>query len=330
MTSCYDNFVRDYDYSAVFAAYQYDLRSFVLGEDASFQFQVALGGVMDNDRDRKVTVSLDDALVAGAVAGMKDKGKSSGDYVGSAITAAGISALKVLPPSFYTLEGMDGLTIRKGSHTAAVTVKATDAFASDPDAFKPAYAIAFRIDTAEADTILMNKDYAVIAVKCENRFFGFWTRRGMTRSYDWMGNKSGDDDYESPSLADSRQYELTTVSANSVSCNKVAGSTGQMTLTFDGSSVAISSDDGKITGTGSSTGLPSCKTGKSTSGTRSRTTTAHTTRCATPWPSATASGTGSTSGRTRIPTITRNSYFLGVFAYSLGESPYLARKHLMK
>ena len=100
----------------------------------------------------------------------------------------------------------------------------------------------------------MNKDYAVIAVKCENRFFGFWTRRGMTRSYDWMGNKSGDDDYESPSLAESRQYELTTVSANSVSCNKVAGSTGQMTLTFDGSSVAISSDDGKITGTGSFNG----------------------------------------------------------------------------
>ncbi len=252
-TACYEDYVTDYGTSAVFAAYQYDLRSFVLGEEASFQFQVALGGVMRNEKDRKVTLSLDDALLTGAVAGMKDNSKASGDYVGTAVTDAGITAFKPLPASYRTIEGMDGLTIRKGAHTAAVTIKATDAFISDPDAFKPAYAIAFRIDAADADTVLQNKNYAVIAVRCENRFFGFWSRSGLVRTYDWTGAKTGESS-ETASLADSRQYELTTVGANSVSCNKVAGFSGQMTFTFNGNDITVSSDDGKISGSGSFNG----------------------------------------------------------------------------
>ena len=253
VTSCYEDYVRDYGQSAVFAAYQYDLRSFVVGEDASFQFQVALGGVMKNNLDRKVTLSLDDALLTGAVAGMKDKNKASGDYVGNAVTDAGITAFKPLPASYRTIEGMDGLMIKKGSHTAAVKICATEAFIADPDACKPAYAIAFRIDAADADTVLQNKNYAVIAVRCENRFFGFWTRNGVARSYDWTGAKTGED-REEASLADSRQYELTTLSPTSVSCNKVAGFSGQMTLSFDGNSVTVSSDDGKVTGSGTFNG----------------------------------------------------------------------------
>lgn len=253
LTSCYDDYVGDFDKSAVFAAYQYDLRSFVLGEDASFQFQVALGGVMQNDRDRNVSVSLDDALLTGAVAGMKNKNLVSGDYVGNAITDAGITAFKPLPAAFRTIEGMDNLVIKKGSHTAAVTISATDAFTADPDAYKPAYAIGFKIDSADADEVLENKNFAVIAVKCENRFFGFWSRSGITKTYDWTGSKTGEIS-EKLSLADSRQYEFTTIGANSVSCNKVAGSTGKMTLTFNGSGVTVSSDDGKITGSGSFNG----------------------------------------------------------------------------
>ena len=253
LTSCYESYVSDFDKTAVFAAYQYDLRSFVLGEDASFEWQVALGGVMQNDKDRKVTVSLDDALLSGAVAGMKNKNLASGDYVGNAITDAGITAFKPLPAAYRTIEGMDNLVIKKGKHTAAVKITATDAFAMDADAYKPVYAIGFKIDSADADEVLENKNYAVIAVKCENRFFGFWSRSGTAKTYDWTGTKTGEN-HESLSLADSRQYEFTTTGANSVSCNKVAGSTGQMTLTFNGASVTVSSDNGKITGSGAFNG----------------------------------------------------------------------------
>lgn len=252
-TACYKDYVTDYGTSAVFVAYQYDLRSFVLGEDASFEFQVALGGVMQNTKDRKVTLSVDNSLLSGAVAGMKNKNLSSGDYVGNAITDAGITAFKPLPASFHTIEGMDDLVIKKGAHTAAVKISATSAFAADPDACKPAYAIAFKIDAADADTVLQNKNYAVIAVRCENRFFGFWSRSGVTRTYDWTGAKTGES-HEAASLVDSRQYEFTTVSANKVNCNKVGGFSGQMTLSFDGNNITVNSTDGKVTGSGTFNG----------------------------------------------------------------------------
>lgn len=249
-TSCYDSYVKDYDYTAVFAAYQYDLRSFVAGEDASFQFQVALGGVMKNTRDRRVTVEVDNSLLDGAVAKMSDKSLISGDYVTAALEEAGVTTLKPLPEGSFTLEGMDGLTILSGRHTAGITVKATDALLQDPEAWKPGYAIAFKITGADADTVLQKKNYAVIAVKCENRYFGYWTRGGVRRSYDWAGNEVGEPDRETASLADSRTYLLTSRSASEVSCNKVAGSTGQMTLRFDGNAVTVSSEDGTVSGTG--------------------------------------------------------------------------------
>ena len=249
-SSCYDPYVKDYDYTAVFAAYQYDLRSFVAGEDAAFQFQVALGGVMKNDRDRRVTVELDNTLLGGAVAKMSDKSLISGDYVTAAIQESGVTEFKPLPENAFTLEGMDGLTIRSGRHTAAITIRATEAFLADPDAWKPAYAIAFKITAADADTVLQKKNYAVIAVKCENRYFGYWTRSGVRYSYDWAGNPVGEPDRETASLADSRTYLLTSRSASEVRCNKVAGSTGEMILRFDGKAITISSEDGTISGTG--------------------------------------------------------------------------------
>ena len=58
VTGCYDDYMVDYDYDAIYTAYQYDLRTFVLGEKQGFDFTVGLGGLDHNDRDRKVSVSL--------------------------------------------------------------------------------------------------------------------------------------------------------------------------------------------------------------------------------------------------------------------------------
>ena len=51
VSSCYENYLKSYDYDAIYTAYQYDLRTFVMGESQSFDFTVALGGVDNNDRD---------------------------------------------------------------------------------------------------------------------------------------------------------------------------------------------------------------------------------------------------------------------------------------
>ena len=44
-TGCYDDYTMDYEYTGIYSAYQYDLRTFVVGEGMKFDFTVALGGV---------------------------------------------------------------------------------------------------------------------------------------------------------------------------------------------------------------------------------------------------------------------------------------------
>ena len=63
LTSCYEKYTMDYEHTAAYVAYQYDLRTFVIGEGMKFNFTVALGGVVKNTHDRSVQVVIDDALL---------------------------------------------------------------------------------------------------------------------------------------------------------------------------------------------------------------------------------------------------------------------------
>ena len=63
LAGCYDQYVLDYDYSAVYVANQYDLRTLVVGEGMKFDFGVVLGGVMNNSQDRTIRFEIDDELV---------------------------------------------------------------------------------------------------------------------------------------------------------------------------------------------------------------------------------------------------------------------------
>ena len=270
LTGCYDSYVKDYDQSAVYVAYQWDLRTFVVGEDQAFKFTVALAGVMQNNQDRPVRVSVVDALVTDDISesvpleqsgilamdglnGRSPVGTLSGDYVGAALAEAGIAACAPLPRTAYRLEGLDGLKIPAGAHTGTVTVRADDSFLSDPDAFVPAYAIGFRIDAAEADLVPPQKSFAVIAVRCENRFYGYYTRAAHVRVLDAEGNVLSETDVAA-SMVDDLAYTLTTVDAATVRSDKVAGAAGEMLLHFDGSGITLSSPDGSVTGTGSFNG----------------------------------------------------------------------------
>lgn len=56
LAGCYKDYTLDYDYTAAYIAYQYDLRTFVIGEEGKFDFTVALAGTARNNEDRKVEV----------------------------------------------------------------------------------------------------------------------------------------------------------------------------------------------------------------------------------------------------------------------------------
>lgn len=250
LTGCYEDYVRDYDKDGVFFAYQYDLRTFVIGEGEAFDVTVALGGVMKNNRDRAVKLSIDNSLVDDAAYhGMMGSEKVSGDYVGAALRNAGVSSLVPLPAGNYTVTGMDGLKIPSGRHTATVSIHATDAMLSDPNAYKPAYAIGVKILSADADEVVEGLDFSVIAVRCENRFYGNWSHHGTLTTYDADGKETGKT-REVGSLADDNVYALSTESAKTLVSNKMTGMVGGMKLTFDGDNITVVSADGSVTGTG--------------------------------------------------------------------------------
>ena len=266
LTGCYDDYVKDYDRTTVYAAYQWDLRTFVVGEDQAFKFTVGLAGVMANRQDRSVSLAVENALVTDDIAGILSldaagfraidglNGRSavgtlSGDYVTAALADAGITALTPLPREAYTLEGLNGLTIAAGTHTATVTIRATDAFVANPAAYLPGFAIGFRIKAAQADQIPAEKSFAVIAVRCENKFYGYYSRSAHVVRKDADGNTVAENDVEA-SLADDFVYHLTTVDAAAVRSDKVAGSAGEMLLTFHGDDITVSSPDGNVSGTG--------------------------------------------------------------------------------
>lgn len=249
LTGCYPDYVRDYDEgTGVYTAYQYDLRSFVLGENESFDFTVALGGVINNDKDRNVKVVLDNSLLTSdlaqlvtdksyesftaldAILGKGSFGTICQKYVTDDVKAAGITSLTALPESYYSVSGLNSMVIKKGRHTAAATIKATDFIKEDPNVFAPYYALGFRIESADADYLEPERAFEVIVVRCENKFFGKWSHSGA--------------DY---SQADDKVFTLTTKSHNSVVLTG-SNETGPLVLTFnDDNTVSVASADGSVT-----------------------------------------------------------------------------------
>lgn len=274
---CYEDYVRDYDYDAVAIAYQYDLRSFVVGEGMEFKVGAMLGGVLSNDRDRKVDIVIDEELVNGdlssivgaeapftafdVMCGQTNAGIVSNKYVTDAVNASvstnGISALVPLPSGLYTVSPLN-MVIKKGKHTSTAVVKVDSAaFLSTPNVgHLPYYAIGYRIVSADADKVIKEKSFGVIALRIESRFFGNWYHGGVSKVVNSEGEEVSQKTYYTKipaAEASSSLYSLTTSGPYSVSSNWFHNSDGTMTITIgENGAVTVSDPDSRITDMGSS------------------------------------------------------------------------------
>ncbi|MBR5924033.1 MAG: hypothetical protein IKZ60_01110 [Bacteroidales bacterium] len=266
LAGCYEDYVKDYDTSTIYCAYQYDLRTFVVGEGDKFDFTVGLAGVLENRSRRAVKVELAQDLVTGnipsllgidgysaftAYDGLTGKaafGSLSQAYVTNEVKALGISAMKPLPADCYTIEGLDNMDIRAGRHTATATITATSMFLADPDAIVPKYAIAFKITDADAQLVPPEKSFEVIAVKYECKYFGNWYYGGEKTIVDKLtGKQISKEEY--PIVLpqdDSKIYTLTTTGPYSVKTNKIAQKAGSIELTFNGTEITATCSDPKV------------------------------------------------------------------------------------
>lgn len=189
----------DFGHSAVYFAYQYPIRTIVLGEDKvhdvtldnehKCKIMATLGGVYSNSKKITVDFKVDNSLC--------DPGFK---FESEGIRFGGHGDIIAMPSNYYSLSSNSEMIISKGEITGGIEVQLTDAFFADPLAVKNTYVIPLVMTGVQnADSILRGKpletatnpvrcisddwdivpkDYILYAVKYINPWDAYYLRRG--------------------------------------------------------------------------------------------------------------------------------------------------------
>ncbi|RNI26831.1 DUF5627 domain-containing protein [Rufibacter latericius] len=261
----------DNEFQSTYFAYQYPVRTIVLGEDIfdttldnqhKCNIMATTGGVYENKKDVTIAVEVDNSLSAGLLF------SPNGD------------ALTAMPSNYYKLAS-DKIIIPQGKTIGGVEVQLTDEFFADPLALKRNYVIPMRMTSVHnADSILLGKplienpnravaghwsivpkDFVLYAVKYVNPWHGFYLRRGK----DVIEGKNGDASLNQtivrhkPYVENDEVVKLTTQSLSqvelpvvfkdkagkSITCNLLLSFAEQGSCT-----ISTNASEYKVTGTG--------------------------------------------------------------------------------
>ena len=182
----------DFDYTTVYFASQYPLRTLELGKDSEIdntldnehkvRITATMGGVYSNSTDRIINFEVDESLCDGV----------------SFVDAP--TDLVPMPANYYNLES-DQIIIKSGNILGGVVVELTNAFFEDPLAIDQHYVIpVLMTSVVNADSILSGqassnvedpnrmvsddwtivpKDYVLYAIKYINPWHANYLRRGV-------------------------------------------------------------------------------------------------------------------------------------------------------
>jgi hypothetical protein len=244
MVSCYEDYIKDYDFNSVSFPYQTDVRTFVVGEGMKIEVGVALGGVRENTKDRIVNFTIDNSLVTPSILSLMKVGAS---YIKDAV--APVTTLTPIPANYYTLSDNSKMVIKAGQHMGSVVLKVDSAaFLADSKTLFANYAIPFYITEADADSILPDKRSAVIGLKYENMLFGNYWHGGVTKVKDASGAVIQTIAYYTAiNQPENKIWKLKTVAPNQLVTNGYSDQTTakeEMLLTLDGSNITVSTRTG--------------------------------------------------------------------------------------
>ncbi|PSL24591.1 DUF1735 domain-containing protein [Dyadobacter jiangsuensis] len=243
LSACYDDYIKDFDYTSVYFMYQTNARTFVVGEGMSIEVGAALAGVRENRQDRVVGFQMDAALVnANALQAMK----AGAGYIREAVS--GVDTLKPLPADYFTISDNSKMVIKAGTHMGSVVIKADSArFLKDAATIRAGYAIPFYITSADADSIVRAKRSAVVALKYENMLFGNYWHGGVTTVKDATGKVVKTVKYYTtiPS-PEAKIFKLKTVAPDALVTNMISDQEGSFKITLDGTAIKISKADGSV------------------------------------------------------------------------------------
>jgi hypothetical protein len=246
LVSCYDSYINDFNYSAVYFPNPIDVRTVVVGEGLKVNLGAALGGVMENKIDRNVNFAINNSLITPAL--LTSMKASTYAFIKNAV--AGLTEVQPLPANYYTLSNTGQIVIKKGWHTGTVTLKVDSAaFLSDPETIKAKYILSLYINTADADTILEKNRNLRVGIKYEHMLFGNYLHGGVTTVKDASGAVINTIKYiTTRSQGDTKIWQLTTLSPNSVMTNgysdKTSTSKKELVLTLNGTTITLGSATG--------------------------------------------------------------------------------------
>lgn len=192
LASCKNNEVvyPDFDYSTVYFASQYPLRTLELGEDLLVDnsmdnqrkvvIKATMGGVYDNKKNVVIDVAVD------------------GSLLNNLYYSGGGAKIELLPEHYYQLSSSQ-ITIPAGSILGGVAVQLTDAFFADPKSLNRNYVIPLVMTKViGADSILRGKslvanpspfvnsnwavrpkNYVLYAIRYVNPWHGNYLRKGV-------------------------------------------------------------------------------------------------------------------------------------------------------
>jgi len=246
MVSCYDSYINDFDYSAIYFPNPIDVRTVVVGEGLKVNLGAALGGVMENKIDRTVSFTINNSLVTPDLLTIMKA--STYAFIKNAV--AGVTDLAPLPPSYYTLSNNSQIIIKKGWHTGTVTLKVdSTVFLSDPETLRAKYILSLTISSADADSIIEPNKSLKVGIKYEHMLFGNYLHGGITIVKDASGTPIDTIPYyTSRTQGDTRIWQLSTFAPNATVTNgysdKTSTSNKELLLTLNGTNITIGSADG--------------------------------------------------------------------------------------
>lgn len=261
----------DFDYSTVYFAYQYPVRTIVLGEDVydtsldnqhKFEIYATMGGVYSNKNQVAIDFVVDDNLT-------KNLFFTAGNPV------------MPMPSNYYTLAS-NQIVLDK-SLQGAVEVQLSDAFFADKNSLKNTYVVPLRMTKVEnADSILVGKgsvstpvrtnpddwevnalpkDYVLYCVKFINPYHANYLRRGVDKIT--QGGTTTTVVRHNQFVENDELCKLTTASLTTneydVSVLNAGGTneTCKLLLTFDSSNkISISTSTVGYTASGTGTFVP--------------------------------------------------------------------------
>lgn len=167
LSSCYDDYQNDFEYTATYFSMQSPLRTLIVNEEEPTTFEIGamLGGRYVNENTETVEFIIDPTI-------LQDPSIS----------------LELLPENYYELSNESQITIPSGEVLGKVTVTLSEAFFNDELAHTVHYALPVRIVSTSLDSILPNQDHTIIAVKYENKYYGAYRVKGVDYTLDASQN----------------------------------------------------------------------------------------------------------------------------------------------